>query len=702
MFGDALFTHLPYKDYTVLLSATFFLLLGFTLNLLACCCGCLSKQSPRDLLAEESDSSLVSHGSANIEAPSSVGINGTPSQNSFSNRGAQNLNDLTEIRSYSQQPGVYGQGDEYVDMDYIKRRKAPKAVGKRPKKGLVKTEYSSTKGCWTFFGIFFSWLGWLSYGLMFLGVSGFGYMPSYVSGILIFVLLTSKCWREIYKMCPLVYRNRKIFRTGCCSLRPIIKRAKIFGVVYSHNKCLITFQILSIIALSVLLPMITTGSCLCFYNQGWGIPLLGGVWNYNSALIRKWTVGEVCPEGKICHVYVTVPEDALTSAFVNIHTGVDITSLDVSYVAAEENPGDKVTAQVESMVIKGLENLGRRNIFTAYLEGLTSNTKYTLTINYGATGNTLTKTYKTPPNGTDKELVLAIGGDVGNTETADKMTSLATKSFKPDAFYIGGNLAYDNNIRDCYYAYDKSISRFEASFDQLGYMVPIVLAIGNHDIGLNPQSSNEVPGGSTGPLHTIYFPQHLSFDTEKKIPSLEERRTYHYHTIGEMIFAVMDTGYAIPIQNQTTWIDATLKNYGSYAKFVGYHDPIFTPCTKDKNAQTIGFANWAPLFDKYKLLAAFESRTDVLKKTFPLRNNVPTENGTFYLGEGAWGAEPVSGCVGSKIQNVTGVFEEVHISNHIWIMVLDKTKNQVQYTAYSQNGDASIATFTQDLSLYIV
>jgi hypothetical protein len=48
---------------------------------------------------------------------------------------------------------------------------------------------------------------------------------------------------------------------------------------------------------------------------------------------------------------------------------------------------------------------------------------------------------------------------------------------------IGGDVSYDNAMNDCYYSWDTFLSAFENI--RAGRIVPLVLAVGNHDVGLN-------------------------------------------------------------------------------------------------------------------------------------------------------------------------------------------------------------------------
>ena len=81
-------------------------------------------------------------------------------------------------------------------------------------------------------------------------------------------------------------------------------------------------------------------------------------------------------------------------------------------------------------------------------------------------------------------MTFAFGGDVGNTKEADSITSnLAT--FKPQVIVIGGDISYDNALCGCILTWDFLMNSLEEVNEQLNLIVPWILTVGNHDVGLN-------------------------------------------------------------------------------------------------------------------------------------------------------------------------------------------------------------------------
>ena len=67
-------------------------------------------------------------------------------------------------------------------------------------------------------------------------------------------------------------------------------------------------------------------------------------------------------------------------------------------------------------------------------------------------------------------------GDSGTTAPA-KMFNRMLPGFKPDIFFVGGDIAYDDNFAACYYTWDFYLDEIELIYDTLGYMFPVVQTV---------------------------------------------------------------------------------------------------------------------------------------------------------------------------------------------------------------------------------
>ncbi len=132
-----------------------------------------------------------------------------------------------------------------------------------------------------------------------------------------------------------------------------------------------------------------------------------------------------------------------------------------------------------------MERLVRRNVHTALLTNLKPNTKYFIKVFYDSQFWT-NAIYKTLPAQGDKKTPIRMinAGDSGYTEAAVNLSKIVS-SLKPDIFFIGGDIAYDDNMPACAYTWDYFLGMYGRITATLGYLMPIVASIGNHDAGLN-------------------------------------------------------------------------------------------------------------------------------------------------------------------------------------------------------------------------
>lgn len=115
--------------------------------------------------------------------------------------------------------------------------------------------------------------------------------------------------------------------------------------------------------------------------------------------------------------------------------------------------------------------------------GLKPNTKYLLKVFYD--GKYWTNAiYKTLPNDPSHKIRMINGGDSGYCPGAVKLSKFVA-TLNPDIFFMGGDIAYDNNIPACSYTWDYFLNMYGQITTTLGYSMPIVTSVGNHDTGIN-------------------------------------------------------------------------------------------------------------------------------------------------------------------------------------------------------------------------
>jgi len=80
-------------------------------------------------------------------------------------------------------------------------------------------------------------------------------------------------------------------------------------------------------------------------------------------------------------------------------------------------------------------------------------------------------------------------------------------------------------------------------------------------------------------------------------------------------------------------------------------------------------------------MTVFENHVHAFKRTKPLRGNAPSENGTVYVGDGAFGNIVRESCRPDK---TIPIFDKTGNYNNFWLSIVDD-KN-VQHIAYNNTG----------------
>lgn len=183
-------------------------------------------------------------------------------------------------------------------------------------------------------------------------------------------------------------------------------------------------------------------------------------------------------------------------------------------------------------------------MFSFYFEGLKPDTLYSIVVtNVDNSAILDTKKYRTLPNQNTDELRLAVGGDVGLDDAASKLTSYLNE-FNPHVIILGGDNAYDDGMRTCFYSWDNLYDIMNELNTKLNRLVPLILTIGNHDVGYNALSDVKIDMTDTEnlPYYFLYNPQHKSLGSSE-IPLPKDRRSFHYHILGPSVHVHLDSGY---------------------------------------------------------------------------------------------------------------------------------------------------------------
>lgn len=245
-------------------------------------------------------------------------------------------------------------------------------------------------------------------------------------------------------------------------------------------------------------------------------------------------------------MYATIPEDPGYAFFLNLHTHKDVDKVIVFYQELNSpDPTSFMNITAETYPYHGLEWKAARAVHSALILGLKPDTQYLTKVFYNNQFWT-NAIYKTLPDNNSRPIRIINGGDSGYTRAAINLTRIAA-TLKPDLFVMGGDIAYDDNMPACAYTWDYFLGMYGQLTATLGYLMPIISVVGNHDVGLNELPGINITINNYGPAYFLYFPQHYDRNLDghviKRIPPLSHRRTVLEYSFANILFMGLDSGY---------------------------------------------------------------------------------------------------------------------------------------------------------------
>lgn len=547
-------------------------------------------------------------------------------------------------------------------------------------------------------------LTFLGSTLVVLSILSFAVAPSVASSVGLISLLTSTMitfliyiiveFMAIRALCP--SKARALIKgdqfKDVQSNKPQFIR-QIYFAYKLHPYLFIFITLLGLIYVFVV-PQITAGSCMAYYSPR-GTVSFGPFW-ISTSFSRWLTLSKVCAHGKICRIYSTLPEDSSTGVILNVHTGIDVDTLTASYGTKADFEANKPLRSSKTGIDLKMEidTTGERYIHAIFIDGLNPNTDYYVQFLYN--GNSLgDANFRTlPSSNMESNLVMVVGGDSSGSDLSSTFIQEATK-YNPDVILVGGDIVYDNGDFNCYYCWDYYLSLFDDLNKNSGRLIPLVLAVGNHDVGQDDFEFLDLDKNRNS--FFLMFPQHTVNTSEAQVPLPDERLSYFYHKIGNMLHVTLDSGYLIDYDGQQNWLSTVANENPTLAKFAHYHVPMIPACyfRYDYDPR---MDSWVQVFEQTRFMTVFENHVHLFKRTFPQKMTQFDGPGVTYIGDGAWGINPESCYEEDSDRNITQVFDTMGNVNHIWIVNVSATT--VDYKAINVTGDA-IDTYSQKIAHYI-
>ena len=365
------------------------------------------------------------------------------------------------------------------------------------------------------------------------------------------------------------------------------------------------------------------------------------------------------------HVYLTWQGDTSRTITVNYQT-LEPTETSTVYFDTQSRKGRyaeyRHTAAGRAHQIPGLAD--GRKIHWVELGGLTPGQTYHFIAGDPQHGFTAERKFRTVPAGS-QSLRFVVGGDMGTSSDGAALLQQSAK-LAPAFGVVGGDLAYADDALRSFDKWDAWLDHWETNMvTPAGYTVPMVLAIGNH----------EVRGGTaTSKTNAQFYFRYFAQDPE---------RSYCVRTFGKNVaMFLLDSGHLSPQGGeQAAWLDAQLtERRGLPYKFAAYHVPLYPSVRAfDGSGSAKGRNAWLPLFDQHHLTTAFEHHDHAFKRSQLLRAGKPDGHGTLYLGDGCWGM------AARKVDSQLRWYEVKAASlQHFWCV--DVSRRRVEYRAIDKAG----------------
>ncbi|MEP4079625.1 metallophosphoesterase family protein [Haloferula sp.] len=189
---------------------------------------------------------------------------------------------------------------------------------------------------------------------------------------------------------------------------------------------------------------------------------------------------------------------------------------------------------------------------------------------------------------------------------------------------LGGDLAYTNDSKPARW-FDWFDSWAEKARTPDGRLVPMVVAIGNHEV----KGGVYAPNDAKGPGQASEF-----FSLFKMPETGLARQAIDFGDDFSLI--LLDSGHAATLVSQNSWLEKNLKDRrGVKRLFVCYHRPAWGAGPKPDAVEVQ--REWTPILEKYQVDGVFENDHHVFARTHPIyRGKVDEVRGIPYLGSGAW------------------------------------------------------------------
>lgn len=357
------------------------------------------------------------------------------------------------------------------------------------------------------------------------------------------------------------------------------------------------------------------------------------------------------------HVYLTWDEeDTARTIVVNFQTMTDSASSEVHYdVVSHAGEGPEAYRfHTTGASHKIPDYPDARNIHWVKLTKLTPGRTYYFIAGSPEIGYSAERKFRTV-SAQSVKFRFVTGGDMGPGPSPRELLEQAAK-YEPAFIAVGGDISYSNEDPKNIGMWNGWLDNADRTVTPSGYMVPLSMAIGNHELK-----------GGMGMGRPDRAPSWYGFFAQT-----QEGRSYFARRFGrDMLLLHLDSGHITAHAMQKDWIAEQFKaNTDRPLSFAIYHVPLY-PAHRDFGGMgsKMGRDLWQPIFDEYRLKFGLENHDHVYKRTKPIRANEVAEGGTVYLGDGCFGRGPRT-----VARENPWWIEKAGAIKHFWVIDIDGSR----------------------------
>jgi hypothetical protein len=337
------------------------------------------------------------------------------------------------------------------------------------------------------------------------------------------------------------------------------------------------------------------------------------------------------------HILLTWSGDPATTQTITWRTDTSVTTGTVKYAVS---PADPAGGKQAEAAVKELETeLGKQNLFTAAVTGLTPNTTYTYIVGSG-TNWSAAGTFTTAPADTDSFKFLIYTDSQANTMDGATVYTQWQETFplayqrNPEAKFVLG-LGDNVDIGSSGYEWDLWFEGAKGIVDK----IPLMCVVGNHET---------VEKG----VYSLPFTHRALFEyPQAGVPDSLKDQTYSFN-YGNIHFIALDTqaieeaiaGQTDVDKLQTEWLISDLEANAAAGNtdwtIIFMHKPFY--CTRGVKSNDALKQAYLPIFDKYHVDVVLDAHDHAYSRTYPMFGDSPvssTNEGTVYIQAGRIGVK---------------------------------------------------------------